>query len=492
MEDHHATDKSDNRKRKHPDEETDTIQNIDGGGVGKRKHHEKIVTILSIDGGGVRGIIPAIILEFLEKELQKLAKDENVRIADYFNVIAGTSTGGLITAMLTAPNKADSNRPQFTAQQIVEFYKTKSKDIFPLKRWQQSDLDYLSKPKYNGKELCKILKKTLGETKLSETVTNVVIPTFDMKQIRPQIFSSFRVRRTNGAEVDVELSNICIGTTAAPTYLPPHYFENDDRQFHLIDGGVIANNPALIAICEVALNRPPPQEWQHESGITNTEISQKSTWSWPPTAKKDKERRQNDKERRQKEKISELTQALKEAVPEVKPNEYDKIYLVSIGTGFRKRDEEVMARRKMGQKLAEKVFRNEVYDAKKARKWGILAWGAGPISELTLDGSQDMVDYHLDSVFRGPDKSNYLRIQTNKLNGDMVDMDCATDENIGQLEKLAKEEILGKQVKRMNLETFELEDDPGNNHTYKKALKRVAKFLHKSREEKLKQMMMFQ
>ncbi|KAK4269942.1 hypothetical protein QN277_023035 [Acacia crassicarpa] len=146
-------------------------------------HHEKIVTILSIDGGGVRGIIPAVILQFLEKKLQKLAGDENKRIADYFDVIAGTSTGGLITAMLTAPNKVNNKRPKFTAEQIVEFYKTESKHIFPPKGcWIRRILYYLHKPKYDGKELRKIIRNELEETKLSETVTNVVIPTFDMKQ----------------------------------------------------------------------------------------------------------------------------------------------------------------------------------------------------------------------------------------------------------------------------------------------------------------------
>ncbi|KAI9109311.1 hypothetical protein K1719_019655 [Acacia pycnantha] len=441
MEDHHATDKSDNRKRKHPDEETDTIQNIDGGGVGKRKHHEKIVTILSIDGGGVRGIIPAIILEFLEKELQKLAHDENVRIADYFDVIAGTSTGGLITAMLTAPD--NNNRPKFTAEEIVQFYKEESKNIFPPKSWQQSKPEYLYNPKYDGKELRKIIRKKLDGTKLSETVTNVVIPTFDMKQIRPHIFSSFRVRRTNGVDADVELSDICIGTTAAPTYLPPHSFENDNRHFDLIDGGVIANNPAVIAVCEVVQNRQPPQDPPSTPGLPKD--SQARSWR---------------------------------NIPEVKPNEYDKLYLVSLGTGFRKRVEKARAQ-KLWQRLRDFVL------GRKADNWGILKWAAGPLIEFTLDGCQDMVDYHLSSVFKDRAKTNYLRIQTNELTRDMIDMDCATDKNIGELENLAKEEILGKQVKRMNIETFELEDDP--KETYKEALKRVAEFLHESRKEKQKQ-----
>ncbi|XP_047156450.1 patatin-like protein 2, partial [Vigna umbellata] len=73
------------------------------------------VTILSIDGGGIRGIIPATIIHFLESQLQELDGPE-ASLADYFDVISGTSTGGLVTAMLTAP---DSNkRPLFAAKDI--------------------------------------------------------------------------------------------------------------------------------------------------------------------------------------------------------------------------------------------------------------------------------------------------------------------------------------------------------------------------------------
>ncbi|KAF3339453.1 Patatin-like protein 2 [Carex littledalei] len=76
-----------------------------------------LITILSIDGGGIRGIIPAVILSFLESELQKLDGGD-ARLADYFDVIAGTtSTGGLLTAMLTAPNS--ENRPLFAAKDAL-------------------------------------------------------------------------------------------------------------------------------------------------------------------------------------------------------------------------------------------------------------------------------------------------------------------------------------------------------------------------------------
>ncbi|KAJ0800493.1 putative patatin-like phospholipase domain, Acyl transferase/acyl hydrolase/lysophospholipase [Helianthus annuus] len=87
-----------------------------------------LITVLSIDGGGVRGLIPAVILEFLEAKLQE--KDgKDARIADYFDIIAGTSTGGLITAMLTAPN--EERRPLFSAQDIKEFYLKTCPKIFP-------------------------------------------------------------------------------------------------------------------------------------------------------------------------------------------------------------------------------------------------------------------------------------------------------------------------------------------------------------------------
>ncbi|KAJ0614546.1 putative patatin-like phospholipase domain, Acyl transferase/acyl hydrolase/lysophospholipase [Helianthus annuus] len=91
-----------------------------------------LITILSIDGGGVRGIIPGVILNFLETELQKL-DGENARLADYFDVISGTSTGGIVTAMLTTPN--DEGRPTFAAKDVKEFYLEHCPKIFPQNRY---------------------------------------------------------------------------------------------------------------------------------------------------------------------------------------------------------------------------------------------------------------------------------------------------------------------------------------------------------------------
>ncbi|KAK6939575.1 Patatin-like phospholipase domain [Dillenia turbinata] len=211
-----------------------------------------LVTVLSIDGGGIRGIIPATILGFLESELQKLDGEE-ARIADYFDVIAGTSTGGFVTAMLAAPN--EQKRPLFAAKDISDFFLQQCPRIFPqssslLLSGATKIIKSLTGPIYDGKYLREIVWEILGNTRLHQTLTNVVIPTFDIKQLQPTIFSSYRAK--DRPKYDAFLSDICIGTSAAPTYLPAYRFETKDpptghvREFNLIDGGFTANNPVWL------------------------------------------------------------------------------------------------------------------------------------------------------------------------------------------------------------------------------------------------------
>ncbi|CAA6674816.1 unnamed protein product [Spirodela intermedia] len=176
---------------------------------------DKLITILSIDGGGVRGIIPATIIAFLEKELQ------DAKIADYFDVIAGTSTGA--------------------AKDIKDFYLENCPKIFPQIGGPLAGIRQLingiTGPRYDGKYLHKLIREKLGSVKLGDTLTNVLIPAFDIRNLQPTVFSSSEAK--NGNCLNATLSDVCISTSAAPPTC---------REFNLIDGGVAANNPALLAI----------------------------------------------------------------------------------------------------------------------------------------------------------------------------------------------------------------------------------------------------
>ncbi|XP_059636653.1 patatin-like protein 2 [Cornus florida] len=347
-----------------------------------------LITILSIDGGGIRGIIPGIILNFLESQLQKL-DGEDARIADYFDVIAGTSTGGIVTAMLTTPN--EKNRPTFAAKDIKEFYLQHCPKIFPQDSCPFAHatkvIKALSGPKYDGKYLHNIVKEKLGNTKLHQTLTNVVIPTFDIKRLQPTIFSSYQAK--NNPSLDVLLSDICISTSAAPTYLPAYHFENKDSsgkvtEFNLIDGGVAANNPALLAMGEVtkAINRGNPD------------------------------------------------------FIAINPD-YNRFLVVSLGTGTAKAEEKYDA--------------DDA--AKWGVLGWLTSNGSTPLVDVFTQASGDLVDFHISTVFQALNsKENYLRIQDDTLNGTVASTDVATKQNLDDLVK-AGDELLKKPVSRVNLET---------------------------------------
>src|SRR4051812_42613539 len=108
---------------------------------------------------------------------------------------------------------------------------------------------FLFRPKYDGKHLHAVLRKQLGERPLHDTLTNIFIPTFDVKKREPTIFSSYNIERDPSR--DCKLSDICIGTSAAHVFLPGYSFKNEDAEgntveFNLVNGGICAYNPVNI------------------------------------------------------------------------------------------------------------------------------------------------------------------------------------------------------------------------------------------------------
>ncbi|CAM0153051.1 unnamed protein product [Urochloa decumbens] len=380
-----------------------------------------IVTVLSIDGGGVRGIIPGTILAFLEEKLQEL-DGEGARIADYFDVIAGTSTGGLVTAMLTAPSPDDKNRPLFAAKDINNFYLKHCSKIFPSCGGGPLGLfkKLMTGPKYDGKYLHSVIRDLLGETKVSNALKNIVIPTFDIKLLQPTIFSKYDA--VNDVSKDALLSDVCISTSAAPTYLPGHQFETKDkdgktRPFNLIDGGVAANNPTLLAMNDVT---------------------------------------------------KQILLGNQDFFP-IKPADYGKFMVLSLGTGSAKVEEK--------------------FDAVQCSRWGLLGWlynkGATPIIDSFSQASSDLVDIHASVLFQAlHSEKSYLRIQDDELTGDTSSVDMSTTENLNRLVDVGKA-LLKKPACKVNFETGKNEPD-GNRGTNEKELIHFAKMLVDERRARLK------
>ncbi|XP_054780658.1 patatin-1-Kuras 2-like [Prosopis cineraria] len=236
------------------------------------------VRVLAIDGGGIKGIVPGVILKQLEIALQ--IRDPSARIAEYFDVVAGTSTGGIITAILTAPDPQNKDRPLYPADEILKFYRQHGPFIFQEDsgcRWPG-----VLCPKFNGTYLRRIAAEKLDETLLNQTTTNVVISSFDIKLLQPTIFSSFKIKDV--PHLNVKLSDACIGTSAAPNEFPPYYFEYNNTEFNLVDGLFIASMPARLGISEVSRQ----EEYKNKeiillsigTGVGNTTVSYDANRIW--------------------------------------------------------------------------------------------------------------------------------------------------------------------------------------------------------------------
>jgi uncharacterized protein len=205
--------------------------------------------ILSIDGGGIRGIIPGQVLVALEAAIQKITGDNTRRIADVFDLIAGTSTGGILTCLYLCPD--GNNRSRFSAADAVNLYLQNGDDIFDVSIFKQiTSLGGIADEKYDADPLEQILKKYLGDTKLSELLKPCLITSYDINRRAAKFFNSNDVKE-EGALRDFYVRDIARATSAAPTYFEPANISSFANEvFPLIDGGVFANNPAMCAFVE--------------------------------------------------------------------------------------------------------------------------------------------------------------------------------------------------------------------------------------------------
>lgn len=204
----------------------------------------KKIRILSIDGGGLRGIAPLLILKEIEKQQGK-------RIHELFDVIIGTSTGGIIASGLTCTK--DNINPYYTIDQLIEIYTTKSNMIFPLdnniftKTYRK--VKTLFSPMYSSSGISKLLYEYFSDMKLSNTLIPIIVTSYDIKNNEVVMFKTRNAKISQ--QHDAYLKDICRATSAAPVYFPSYNLNYNNKDRILVDGGVYINNPTMAGVSDI-------------------------------------------------------------------------------------------------------------------------------------------------------------------------------------------------------------------------------------------------
>lgn len=205
------------------------------------------IRILSLDGGGIRGIMPGTILTYLEDKIKQETGRDNASIGEYFDLIAGTSTGGILACVYLTPN--DLGNYAWSAKQALDIYLEYGDDIFDVTfRQKLKSLGGIKDEKYDAKELENQLKKNLGNTKLSQLLKPCLITSYDIERRKTKFFTSHDATEP---KFDYWVRDVARATSAAPTYFEPAMVKSlSGIKNGLIDGGMFANNPTLCAYAE--------------------------------------------------------------------------------------------------------------------------------------------------------------------------------------------------------------------------------------------------
>jgi patatin-like phospholipase/acyl hydrolase len=203
--------------------QTDHVSESSGAGSGRR------FQVLALDGGGVRGIFTAALLAGLEEDLGS-------PVVDHFDLVVGTSAGGIVALALGAG---------LTPAEILDFYVAERHAIFARSPW--TNVRRLFRAKYRPDGLEAVLRRIFGDRLLGESRLPLVVPSYDLGENTVHLFKTPhhpRLRR----DFRVPMWAVGMATSAAPTFFPA--FRLPVEEVRLIDGGVWANTPAMVGVTE--------------------------------------------------------------------------------------------------------------------------------------------------------------------------------------------------------------------------------------------------
>ncbi|HCG8131167.1 TPA: cGAMP-activated phospholipase CapV [Vibrio parahaemolyticus] len=201
------------------------------------------IRVLSLNGGGVRGLFTISVLAELERILEESSSEKTIKIGDYFDLITGTSIGGLL-ALGLAEGKS--------ARELKDVFYSKGDKIFPQYKWFNNPLKTIKKAfgaTYKTEPLKEAIIEMIGEkTTFNDLNRRVMIPTVNLSTGRPQFFKTPHNPNFT-RDGPLKLVDAALATSAAPTYFEPYFCE--DLKAYFADGGLVANNPSFVGLHEV-------------------------------------------------------------------------------------------------------------------------------------------------------------------------------------------------------------------------------------------------
>jgi patatin-like phospholipase/acyl hydrolase len=210
--------------------------------------------VLSIDGGGIRGLIPAMVLAEIERRTSRPT-------SEVFDLVAGTSTGGILALGLTKPGQG--GEPQYSAKRLIELYETEGEKIFDRPTWHRiHSVGGLAEEKCPSKGIEDVTREYFGDRRVAEALTEILVAAYEIEGRAPWFFKRRHARDPNKKGHNFLMREVARATSAAPTYFEPLQLavgNEGNRAF--VDGGVYANNPAMCAYVEARKIHPEENDF---------------------------------------------------------------------------------------------------------------------------------------------------------------------------------------------------------------------------------------
>ncbi len=202
---------------------------------------KKNYNIFCNDGGGIKGVNSLVQIREFEKIL-------GCKIKDYFHLLGGTSTGGIVVVMLALGYSCD---------EILKIYTEHGDEIFHKQFLRYGWL----RPKYDDTNFNNLIKSYVGDKKLSDLEIDIIIPAYNATKQEMYFFKSRKAKLDS--KYDFSLFDVVRSTSSAPTFFKPHVINGEvfrsstDKELNkacMVDGGLGVNNPSMICFSDTKEN----------------------------------------------------------------------------------------------------------------------------------------------------------------------------------------------------------------------------------------------